>query len=54
LTSIFLYLLPVYGIVLAVVFLGETFRPYHAAGLVLVLGGIVLATAPSLPTFRKT
>ena len=54
LTSIFLYLLPVYGIVLAVVFLGETFRPYHAAGLVLVLGGIVLATAPSLPNWRKT
>jgi drug/metabolite transporter (DMT)-like permease len=49
LTSIFLYLLPVYGIVLAVLFLGETFRPYHAAGLVLVLGGIILATAPSFP-----
>jgi len=54
LTSIFLYLLPVYGIALAVVFLGEVFRPYHAVGLVLVLGGIVLATAPSFPKRRKT
>lgn len=52
LTSIFLYLLPVYGIVLAVTFLGETFRPYHAIGLVLVLGGIILATAPSFPRFK--
>ena len=53
LTSIFLYLLPVYGIALAVLFLGEAFRPYHAVGLVLVLGGIVLATAPSFPKRRK-
>jgi drug/metabolite transporter (DMT)-like permease len=53
LTSIFLYLLPVYGIALAVIFLGEAFRPYHAVGLVLVLGGIVLATAPSFPKRRK-
>jgi len=53
LTSIFLYLLPVYGIALAVLFLGETVRPYHAVGLVLVLGGIVLATAPSFPKRRK-
>jgi drug/metabolite transporter (DMT)-like permease len=53
LTSIFLYLLPVYGIALAVLFLGETLRPYHAVGLVLVLGGIVLATAPSFPRRRK-
>jgi drug/metabolite transporter (DMT)-like permease len=53
LTSIFLYLLPVYGIAMAVLFLGETVRLYHAVGLVLVLGGIVLATAPSLPKRRK-
>ena len=53
LTSIFLYLLPVYGIALAVIFLGEAFKPYHAVGLVLVLGGIVLATAPSFPKWRK-
>jgi drug/metabolite transporter (DMT)-like permease len=53
LTSIFLYLLPVYGIALAVLFLGETVRPYHAVGLILVLGGIVLATAPSFPRWRK-
>ncbi|MCZ7642044.1 MAG: DMT family transporter [Pseudorhodoplanes sp.] len=44
--SIFLYFLPVYGVAFAVVFLGEAFRPYHAAGFVLVTLGVVLATAP--------
>ncbi len=43
-TSIFLYLLPVYGIVLAALFLGETIRIYHGVGLLLVVGGIALAT----------
>ena len=42
-----LYLLPPYGVVLAVVFLGERFQAFHAVGLALVLPGVVLATAPS-------
>ena len=46
-TSVFMYLLPVYGVLLAVTFLGEAFRPFHAVGIVLVLGGVVLATRPS-------
>jgi drug/metabolite transporter (DMT)-like permease len=34
-----------------VIFLGETFERYHAVGIVLVLGGIVLATTrPRGPT----
>ncbi|WP_119943136.1 DMT family transporter [Neorhizobium sp. NCHU2750] len=39
-----LYLMPPVSIVMAVLFLGETFEPYHALGIVLVLGGVVLAS----------
>lgn len=46
LTGMSLYLLPVYGAALAVLTLGETLYAYHAIGLVLVLGGIALATEP--------
>jgi drug/metabolite transporter (DMT)-like permease len=48
-TGVFLYLIPVYGVVLAALVLGESFHPYHAAGLLLVVAGVVLATDP----FRK-
>jgi drug/metabolite transporter (DMT)-like permease len=48
-TGVFLYLIPVYGVVMAALLLGESFHPYHAAGLVLVVAGIILATDP----FRK-
>ncbi len=44
--GVFMYLLPPYGVFLAVAFLGETFHPFHAAGIALVMGGIALATAP--------
>jgi drug/metabolite transporter (DMT)-like permease len=44
--SVFMYLLPVYGVVVANITLGESFRAYHAVGLVLVLAGVVLATNP--------
>ncbi|HRK25014.1 MAG TPA: DMT family transporter [Beijerinckiaceae bacterium] len=37
------YAIPVFASVMAVVFLGEPFGWYHAAGLVLVLGGIAFA-----------
>lgn len=43
-TSISMYLLPVYGVVIANITLGESFRVYHAAGLALVLAGVALAT----------
>ncbi len=39
-----LYLMPPLSIVMAVIFLGEQFEPYHAVGIVLVLGGVVLAS----------
>ncbi|WP_394689566.1 DMT family transporter [Hoeflea sp.] len=44
--SIFMYLLPVYGVGLAVLALGEPFHTYHGVGILTVLGGLVLATAP--------
>jgi drug/metabolite transporter (DMT)-like permease len=39
-----MHLMPVFGSVLAVLFLGERFRLYHAAGIVLIAAGIVLAS----------
>ncbi len=45
-TGVFLYLMPVYAAVLAALALGERFHAYHAAGLVLVVGGVLLATDP--------
>jgi drug/metabolite transporter (DMT)-like permease len=41
--GLFVNLVPVFGALLAVLLLGEPFALYHAAGLVLVLGGIALA-----------
>ena len=45
-TSIFMYLLPPYGVGLAVLVLGEPFQTHHAIGIITVLTGLVLATAP--------
>lgn len=42
--GITLYLMPPVSIVMAMVFLGEPFEAYHALGIVLVLGGVVLAS----------
>ena len=41
--SLFINLVPIFGALLAVVILGESFRLYHLAGLALVLGGIAMA-----------
>ena len=38
------HLLPAFGTVLAIVFLGETFAPFHAAGIATILAGVLLAT----------
>lgn len=46
-TGISLYLLPVYGVVLAVLLLNERLEAHHVAGIVLVLAGVVLATYPA-------
>jgi drug/metabolite transporter (DMT)-like permease len=39
-----MHLMPLFGSVLAVLFLHEQFRIYHAAGIVLIAAGIVLAS----------
>lgn len=41
--GIFINLVPVFGAVIAVAYLGESFRSYHGMALALVLGGIWLA-----------
>lgn len=46
--GVFMYLMPPYGVGLAVLFLGETFNLYHAVGIVLVSGGVILATLPAV------
>jgi drug/metabolite transporter (DMT)-like permease len=38
------HLMPVFGSILAVIFLGEQFHIYHAVGIALIAGGIVLAS----------
>ncbi len=41
----FIYLTPVFGTLMAISLLGEAFAWYHGAGIVLILGGVWLATA---------
>lgn len=48
-TGLSLYLLPVYGVGMAVLLLGERLYAYHAIGFVLVIVGIALATEPFKP-----
>jgi len=46
--GLFLYLVPVFGIVLAVAFLGERLHLFHLAGSALIFTGIYVATAGSI------
>jgi drug/metabolite transporter (DMT)-like permease len=43
------HLLPAFGTLLAILFLGESFRPFHALGIATILAGVLVATraAPS-------
>lgn len=43
------HLMPLFGSVLAVAFLGESFRPYHAIGIALIGAGILLASIKAAP-----
>lgn len=45
--GIFMYLLPVYGVSMAVIFLGEQLQAFHIAGFLCVAAGVALATLPS-------
>ena len=42
--GLFIHLLPVFGSIMAVIFLGERFQGYQVLGIVLIAAGIVLAT----------
>lgn len=41
--SVFINLVPVFGSILAVLIIGEVFAAHHAAGIVFVIGGVMLA-----------
>ncbi|MEM9207272.1 MAG: DMT family transporter [Pseudomonadota bacterium] len=45
-TGLFLYLLTPYGVLMSVLFLGERLQTFHTIGIVLSLGGVILATLP--------
>jgi drug/metabolite transporter (DMT)-like permease len=47
--GIYLHLIPILGAGMAVVLLGETLHAYHVVGLVLILGGVWLATRARRP-----
>ncbi|NJN99101.1 MAG: DMT family transporter [Anaerolineales bacterium] len=42
--GLFIHLMPVFGSIMAILFLGERFQWYHGFGILLILLGIVLAT----------
>jgi drug/metabolite transporter (DMT)-like permease len=42
--GIFIHLMPVFSIILAILFLGERMRGFHAVGMLLIFGGILLTT----------
>src|SRR4029077_3362444 len=42
--GLFVHLMPVFGVVLAWLFLGERLEPYHLAGIALILTGIVITS----------
>jgi drug/metabolite transporter (DMT)-like permease len=46
------HLMPVFGSILAVLFLGETFYVYHAIGIGMIGAGILLASIQTVPATR--
>ncbi|MCL4296545.1 MAG: DMT family transporter [Anaerolineae bacterium] len=44
--GLFVHLMPVFGSLMAILFLGESLQWFHAAGILLILLGILLATRP--------
>lgn len=45
-TGLFMYLMTPYGVLMAVVFLGERLLAFHYLGIMLVMSGVVMATLP--------
>jgi drug/metabolite transporter (DMT)-like permease len=50
--GLFMYLMPVFGSLMAIGFLGESLHWYHGAGIILIAPGILLATGSNSPLFR--
>jgi drug/metabolite transporter (DMT)-like permease len=46
------HLMPVFGSILAVLFLGERFYLYHGVGIAMIAGGIALASFEAVSTAR--
>lgn len=44
--GIFIHLMPVFSIVLAILFLGKRLHGFHAVGMLLIFSGIGLTTMP--------
>lgn len=44
--GLFMYLMTPYGVVMAVLFLGERLLTFHYVGIMLVMGGVIIATLP--------
>jgi drug/metabolite transporter (DMT)-like permease len=44
------HLLPAFGTLLAIAFLGESFRLFHAVGIATILAGVLVATRPAART----
>ena len=42
-----MHLLPAFGTVLAMIFLGEAFHAFHAAGVATILAGVIVASRAS-------
>jgi drug/metabolite transporter (DMT)-like permease len=42
--GVFMYLMPVFGSILGMAFLGERFELYHAVGMGLIFAGVAIAT----------
>lgn len=47
--GLFIHLTPVFGTLLAILFLGESLHVYHIVGMLLILTGIVITTRRSSP-----
>jgi drug/metabolite transporter (DMT)-like permease len=47
--GITIHLLPAFGTVLAILFLGESFAAFHAVGIATIFAGVVIATARAAP-----
>ena len=51
--GVYTYLLPVFGIILSIIFLDETFLFYHLVGTVLILIGIFLVNRKNISSMKQ-